>query len=154
MKKLLCSLVAAVMVMSMLAMSAYAGNTTDSTYNVDERIGYVHPLPREKQNATSVYVYPMSGSLSTWKVDVLGLMGSPDTWLGVPKCNDGLGTRTISVGSRYFLYNDVYESHYTHASLEFEGNGGSTVSIKWSPDSVWESGVISKSLPPAGYQVI
>lgn len=144
MKKVLCSLAAAVIAISPLTVPAFAGNTSDTSYTVYENIGYVHPAPRPKLDSTSIYVYPMSGSLSTWKVDVLGLMGQPDNWAGIPRCNDGLGTRTISVGSRYFLYNDVYESHYTHTSLWFEGNGQSTLNIKWSPDSVWESGVISK----------
>ena len=137
MKKIVSVLMAAAMAMSILTVPSFAGNTSDSGYWVDESIGYVHPAPREKQDSTSVYVNLVDGTSTVWQVDVLGLMGQPDTWLDIPKCNDGLGTRSVSIGTRYFLYNNVYESHFTHASLEFHSTGYAELEILWSPDSVW-----------------
>lgn len=48
----------------------------------------------------------------------------------------------MNVGTQYFIYNSVYEAGYPYAALSFKTFKPVTMSGVWSPDSVYQSGVV------------
>lgn len=110
------------------------GNIQDADFRVtsDQVIG-----KREKRDRTSVYLN-VSGFEGTVRVRVLGF----DRAGNAHNCTWGGGEFHVSAG-KYFLYNNVGEEGYPHAALQFLGVNGRTITGRWSPDSVPESGCIT-----------
>lgn len=152
MKKRFIGLCSLMMVVSMCTTPALAANTVDTDMNIPYMGGSTEM--RSKQDASSIYVWPQDSDGTTFLVNVYGTnyVGTGDY-----ECNDGRGGRILQKGVRYFLYNDVYEKGYDAAFLEVMGTHGSYFNYlhgPWSPDSVWENGVVPMSADSNHYTII
>lgn len=136
----------AVTMMVTMAFPAFASSVDVgiNRFQVTKYTKYVSP--QKKENTTSCYV--KLDDLNTYNsamVNVYGQASSAE--LGAQKilCNDGVNDRIISVGTGYLLRNRVKENGYGYATLGFSRAVTVNYDIagRWSPDSVWESGLIT-----------
>lgn len=142
MKKVLASICAMSMALSVAAVPAFAGNTADTSFFVrtgTDAIITTDMEMRAKKDASSAYLWVKSGTDALCSLDCRGHRSYEDVvgeW-----CNDGFSQRHVATGSRYFIYNDVYEKGMPLMTLDVTPDLGKYVTGVWSPDSVWESGV-------------
>lgn len=98
-----------------------------------------------KDNTSSIYAYikyTRNSAVTYAYVNARGGYTSAptSTWAW---CNSAESpNRRMSVGTQYFIYNNVKEANYTYAALSFKSNTPVYMSGVWSPDSVWQSGVV------------
>lgn len=102
---------------------------------------------QRKENASSIYCYikrTQDSSVTYAYVNARGSYSSStaneSSWAW---CNSAEPTnRRMNVGTQYFIYNSVYEAGYPYAALSFKTFKPVTMSGVWSPDSVYQSGVV------------
>lgn len=133
-------LIVAVIITAMPSVLTYA-NSGDTWYNfvIDEDNDGYTPS-RVKENASSCYMYCMNAN-SNYVGSVYG--GNQDS--GAYDCSQGY-RYLFAQGTKRFMYNNVYESHLPLALIKghFYSNGGYASGL-WSPDSVYQNGVLPAS---------
>lgn len=152
-KRVLTLLLLAATLVSALAMTAYAANTTPEEFDVYVQImnDFADVARRRKENKTTVYFYPetstpvVTGNLQPIRTLHVSVYGSADA-PGVSSANftqvngEIKAYVTCRVGTQYSIYNTVKEAGYTYAYLRIaNGNDSTTVPTivegVWSPNS-------------------
>ncbi|WP_062105424.1 DUF2712 domain-containing protein [Bacillus niameyensis] len=124
---------AAVMILTFIPPSTFAGNIVDTTfsYNVSLSNKYAYTNPRAKENATSTYVKINQAPGNLIFLDVQGST-SKTNWV-----NRTVGVTPLARPGEWRVKQLVYEKGDSFARLKFERyNESGTVSGVWSPDSV------------------
>lgn len=157
MKKLVSALLAVVMSLSLCCVPAFAANTVDTEYMIfTGNVNYYWTEYRSKQDNSSVYINFQHTNVETptWTVTMIGGRQNPPTPGDYgTNCNWGASPKIISVGSRYFVLNSVYENGFPWVRFSGEPTNAASLPTQtgqmwglWSPDSVYESGVTTISM--------
>lgn len=90
---------------------------------------------KTKATNTSVYL-ALEGSGERVNVEIWGLGGENFS----ENCTNRCQQYSLTLGKRYELYNTANERHHTGVRLKFEGEPGTEIVGKWSPDfnAEWE----------------
>ena len=138
MKKILSVMAAGILAING-AMTVSAANTSDAYYGktgVKDSSSFT-TSKRDKDNDSYVYVKLTTGSKAKYQVYGDGfMMFNADCTMG--------GVKTLKNGQKCFISNSVIENGYDECYLKVTNQSGkkSTIDGYWSPDSVYESGVI------------
>ena len=103
-----------------------------------------------KENDSSVYMNYVSGNPGNLKFDA-HVVGYNYYYFEKDCSYDPTSTSQFSYkyrfsqGDRRLMYNYVRENGYTHAGVRAVGHGKGTATGVWSPDSVYEPGLIPES---------
>lgn len=99
---------------------------------------------RSKTNATPVYLYPYSGTVSI-NVRTYGCTRNSfavnETLNGNAQSVDAV---YCTIGNEYAIRSNIYEDGYRYAGLEFRTTSsysGTTLGAAWSPDSIFTDGM-------------
>lgn len=141
MKKLISILLLAIMLVSLLSMTAYAANTQDTDYFVltaDNSFTYIPA--RNKLDSSSVYAKITNLSVnSTVKTRVEGAQSAAHTFYNCTLSNNADSSYvTLYLNTNHSIRNMVNERGYYVARLGFKSSGttsGEGVTGWWSPDS-------------------
>lgn len=111
-------------------------NSADEAFNLRIRPNrYCWVSFRTKATNSSVYL-ALEGSGERINVEIWGLGGENFN----ENCTNRCKQYTLTLGKRYELYNSVNERHHTGVRLKFEGEPGTEIVGRWSPDfnDKWE----------------
>ena len=111
-------------------------NSGDEAFNLRIRSNrYCWVSFRTKATNSSVYL-ALEGSGERINVEIWGLGGENFN----ENCTSRCKQYTLNLGKRYELYNSVNERHHTGVRLKFEGEPGTEIVGRWSPDfnDKWE----------------
>ncbi len=134
---------ALVLMMSSMAISAYAANTTDTDYwyHTATTSSFPRIEGREKTDTSKVYAYISESTYSFLRVRAIGQSTSSKSCPTYENCTLYNGAIAPYVrcmrGTGYSISSMIYEYKWPYATLGFQSAGttNDTVSGWWSPDS-------------------
>lgn len=144
-KRALFLLLAISVIVSSAAFSVFASNTTDyGIYDFEVPFqSYSIPLyPREKEDATPIYLYITSAkySYSGIATQALAYTSRTSSYNSTLTVSNGVCVQYVTCIPyvQHSIHSDIYEEGYSYASLRFFTGGissGEVISGVWSPDS-------------------
>lgn len=141
MKKFISTVLLIVMIVSALSVSAFAANTTDTSYFVTTPgYGFTYISAREKLDSSAVYAKITGLSVNDKvRVRVEGSTSSNGSFYNCTLSNNGdAGYVVLTENINYSIHTMVNERGYSYARLGFQSVDwlkGETVGGWWSPDS-------------------
>lgn len=147
----LAKIISLFMVISMLlactAIFVSAGDNSDEGYSYSFSTNVKYTKGREKLDDTSCYMYYQSGSV-TYTASAYGQLAENST--SHVDCSGGFLYRFTSAHQARFMYNYVWETNEKTGQTPYISIKGSCTTSGncygvWSPDSVYQAGVL-----PAG----
>lgn len=144
-KKLITTAMAAMTIATIGLTTKINASTQDRPYNFHFIGGSAVTDRQIKEDSSSIYMHFMLGTATAYEAHAVGWKYGQllETDCSSDPANPGVHYHyAFEKGQKRFMYNYVKERNCPLAGVRAEGISGQSASGVWSPDSVYEAGVI------------